>query len=197
VIYSILSSPSLSFQSHPPYSPQRRGGGKKFGYAGWRWMCWMDVKELERIWSDVWDEDGAKKDGKDGSADGWNGCCGRKNGARKKRASWRLLKEQINPRGLVRYENHIFRVVQRFGQLYITPRYRYVRITERGRRIVQEAQEIPVMCYEEFFDKYLSHMQTWNTPDINGVRVSGIQQKFLKSIAEEGVLPCTGDLRRC
>ena len=159
----------------------------------------MDVKELERIWNEVWSEDGAKKDGRD-SAGGWNGSgvSVRRNGARKKRASWRLLKEQINPRGLVRYENHIFRVVQRrFGQLYITPRYRYVRITERGRKIVQEAQEIPVMSYEEFFDKYLSHMQTWNTPDINGVRVSGIQQKFLKSIAEEGVLPCTGDLRRC
>ena len=155
----------------------------------------MDVKELERIWSDVWDEDGAKKDGKDGSADGWNGCCGRKNGARKKRASWRLLKEQINPRGLVRYENHIFRVVQRFGQLYITPRYRYVRITERGRKIVQEAQEIPLMCYEEFFDKFLRY--SFDATVLNGGRVSGVQRKFLESIAEEGVLPCTGDLRRC
>ena len=62
---------------------------------------------------------------------------------------------------------------------------------------MEEAREIPVMCYEQFFHQYLSHMQTWNTPDINGVRVSGIQQKFLRSIMEEGVLPMTGDLRRC
>jgi len=155
----------------------------------------MDVKELERIWNDVWDEDGARK-GRDGSAGGWNGCGVRKNEARKKRASWRLLKEQTNPRGLVRYENHIFRVVQRFGQLYITPRYRYVRITERGRKIVQEAQEIPVMCYEEFFDKFLKY--SFDATVLNGGRVSGVQRKFLESIAEEGVLPMTGDIvRRC
>jgi len=156
----------------------------------------MDVKELERLYESVWREDGARE-----SADGWNGSgVGvKRNGERKrrKRASWRLLKQQISPRGLVRYENHVFRIEQRFGELYITPKHRYIRISEKGRKTIQEAQEIPVMTYEQFFDKYLSHMQTWSTPDINGVRVSGIQQKFLKSIAEEGVLPCTGDLRRC
>ena len=155
----------------------------------------MDVKVLERLYESVWREeceDGAKESAGEG-----NGSV-RGNGARKrKRASWRLLKQQISPRGLVRFENGVFRVEQRFGELYITPKHRYIRITGKGRKTVQEAQEIPVMTYEQFFDKYLSHMQAWSTPDINGVRVSGIQQKFLKSIAEEGVLPMTGNLRRC
>jgi len=158
---------------------------------------WMKLDELERIylWSEK--EDGANGAGRDVGADGWNGSgVGVRNGARKrKRASWRLLKEQINPRGLVRYENHIFRVVQRFGQLYITPRYRYVRITEKGRRIVQEAYEVPMMCYEEFFERFLK--VPFNATTVNG-RVSGVQQKFLRSIMEEGVLPMTGDIvRRC
>jgi len=156
----------------------------------------MDVKELERLYESVWREDGAKE-----SADGWNGSgVGvKRNGVKKrKRASWRIVKQQISPRGLVRFENGVFRVVQRFGQLYVVPKWRYVRITGKGRKTIQEAQEIPVMTYEQFFDKYLSHMQRWNTPDINGTRISGVQQKFLKSIAEEGVLPMTGDIvRRC
>jgi len=156
----------------------------------------MDVKELERLYESVWREDGAKE-----SADGWNGSgVGvKRNGVRKrKRASWRIVKQQISPRGVVRYENHIFRIEQRFGELYITPKHRYIRISEKGRKTIQEAREIPFMTYEQFFQQYLSHMQTWSTPDINGVRVSGIQQKFLKSIAEEGVLPMTGDMvRRC
>ena len=96
------------------------------------------------------------------------------------------------------FENSVFRIEQRQGQLVITPRFRQVRITARGRKIVEEAREIPVMCYEQFFHQYLSHMQTWSTPDINGTRISGIQQKFLRSIMEEGVLPMTGDIvRRC
>ena len=107
------------------------------------------------------------------------------------------MKQQISPRGLVRYENHIFRIEQRFGELYITPKHRYIRISEKGRKTIQEAREISFMTYEQFFQQYLSHMQRWSIPDINGTRISGIQQKFLKSIAEEGVLPMTGDLRRC
>jgi len=155
----------------------------------------LDV--LERVYSEIWNEDGAKKDG---SANGWNGSMGvKKNGERKrKRASWRQIKEPVSPRGLIRFENGVFRIVQRYGQLYVVPKWRYVRITGKGRKTVQEAQEIPVMTYEQFFDKYLLHMQTWSTPDINGVRVSGIQQKFLRSIIEENVLPMTGDIvRRC
>jgi len=155
----------------------------------------MDVKELERLYESVWREDGAKE-----GADGWNGSGVdvKRNGVKKrKRASWRLLKQQISPRGLVRFENGVFRIEQRFGELYITPKHKYIRISAKGRKTVQEVQEIPVMTYEQFFDKYLSHMQTWSTPDINGVRVSGIQQKFLRSIIEENVLPMTGDLRRC
>ena len=157
----------------------------------------MDVKELERLYESVWREDGARE-----SADGWNGSgVGvKRNGVKKrKRASWRQIKEPVSPRGLVRFENGVFRIVQRYGQLYVVPKWRYVRITGKGRKTIQEAQEIPVMTYEQFFDKYLSHMQRWRTPDINGVRVSGVQQKFLKSIAEEGVLPMTGDIivRRC
>ena len=156
-----------------------------------------DMDVLEQLLNRIW-EDGAKKDDRD-SAGEWSGCSVgvRGNGARKKRVSWRLLKEQISPRGQVLFENSVFRIEQRQGQLVITPRFRQVRITARGRKFVEEAREIPVMCYEQFFHQYLSHMQTWNTPDINGTRISGIQQKFLKSIAEEGVLPCTGDLRRC
>ena len=156
----------------------------------------MDIGELERLYGEIWSEDRARNES---SADGWNGSGVRENGARKrKRASWRQIKEPVSPRGLIRFENGVFRVVQRYGQLYVVPKWRYVRITGKGRKTVQEAQEIPVMTYEQFFDKYLSHMQTWSTPDINGVRVSGIQQKFLKSIAEEGVLPMTGDIvRRC
>ncbi|RLG08102.1 MAG: hypothetical protein DRN68_04345 [Thaumarchaeota archaeon] len=179
------------FQLYPPFTTERGEGG-----SGWRWMCRMDVGELERLYGEIWSEDGAKKDG---SANGWNGSMGvKKNGERKrKRASWRQIKEPVSPRGLIRFENGVFRIVQRYGQLYVVPKWRYVRITGKGRKTIQEAQEIPVMCYEQFFDKYLSHMQTWSTPDINGTRISGIQQKFLKSIAEEGVLPMTGDLRRC
>jgi len=158
----------------------------------------MDVKELERLYETVWCEDGARNGS---SADEGNGSAVgvKRNGVKKrKRASWRIVKQQISPRGLVRYENHIFRIEQRFGELYITPKHRYIRITGKGRKAVQEAQEIPVMTYEQFFDRYLSHMQTWSTPDINGVRVPGVQQKFLRSIMEEGVLPMTGDMvRRC
>jgi len=153
----------------------------------------MDVKELERLYESVWREDGAKE-----SADGWNGSgVGvKKNGVKKrKRASWRLLKQQISPRGLVRYENHIFRVEQRFGELYITPKHRYIRITGKGRKRVQEAYEIPMMTYEELFERFLK--VPFNATTVNG-RVSGIQQKFLRSIMEEGVLPMTGDMvRRC
>ena len=151
----------------------------------------LDV--LERLYGEIWSEDGAKE-----SAGEENGGV-RGNGARKrKRVLWRQIKEPISPRGLVRFENHVFRIVQRYGQLYVVPKWRYVRITGKGRKTVQEAQEIPVMTYEQFFDKYLSHMQTWSTPDINGTRISGVQQKFLRSIMEEGVLPCTGDIvRRC
>ena len=151
----------------------------------------LDV--LERLYGEIWSEDGAKESAGEG-----NGSA-RRNGARKrKRVSWRQIKEPISPRGLVRFENHVFRIVQRYGQLYVVPKWRYVRITGKGRKTVQEAQEIPVMTYEQFFDKYLSHMQTWSTPDINGTRISGVQQKFLRSIMEEGVLPCTGDIvRRC
>jgi len=155
----------------------------------------MDVKELERLYESVWREDGAKE-----GADGWNGSgVGvKRNGVKKrKRASWRIVKQQISPRGLVRFENGVFRVEQRFGELYITPKHRYIRISEKGRKTIQEAREIPFMTYEQFFQQYLSHMQTWSVRDINGTRISGVQQKFLKSIAEEGVLPCTGDLRRC
>ena len=155
----------------------------------------MDVKELERLYESVWREDGAKE-----GADGWNGSgVGvKRNGVKKrKRASWRIVKQQISPRGLVRYENHIFRIEQRFGELYITPKHRYIRISEKGRKTIQEAREISFMTYEQFFQQYLSHMQRWSIPDINGTRVSGIQQKFLRSIMEEGVLPMTGDLRRC
>ena len=155
----------------------------------------MDVKELKRLYESVWREDGAKE-----SADGWNGSgVGvKRNGVKKrKRASWRIVKQQISPRGLVRFENGVFRIEQRFGELYITPKHRYIRISEKGRKTIQEAREIPFMTYEQFFQQYLSHMQTWSVRDINGTRISGVQQKFLKSIAEEGVLPCTGDLRRC
>ncbi|UYL64962.1 MAG: hypothetical protein EJNHJLOP_00073 [Methanophagales virus PBV082] len=154
---------------------------------------WMKLDELERLYESVWkEEDGVCCESR---ANGWNGGNGVR---RRKRASWRLLKQQISPRGLVRFENHIFRIEQRFGQLVIAPKWRYIRVTGKGRKTVQEAYEVPMMCYEEFFDKYLSHMQRWNTPDANGVRVSGIQQKFLRSIMEEGVLPMTGDIvRRC
>jgi len=155
----------------------------------------MDVKELERLYESVWREDGVKE-----SADGWNGDVGvKRNGERKrrKRALWRIVKQQISPRGLVRYENHIFRIEQRFGELYITPKHRFIRISEKGRKTIQEAREVPFMTYEQFFQQYLSHMQTWSVRDINGTRISGIQQKFLKSIAEENILPMTGDLRRC
>ena len=150
----------------------------------------VDMKELERLYTEIW-EDGAKE-----SADGWNGSgVGMKrNGVKKrKRASWRQIKEPISPKGLVRFENSVFRVVQRYGQLYVVPKWRYIRITGKGRKAVQEAQEIPVMCYEEFFDKFLRY--PFNATTVNG-RVSGVQRKFLESIAEEGVLPCTGDLRR-
>lgn len=153
----------------------------------------LDV--LERLYGEIWSEDGAKESAgeRNGSGIGVRG-----NGVRKrKRAPWRQIKEPVSPRGLVRYENNIFRIVQRYGQLYVVPKWRYVRITGKGRKAVQEAQEIPVMTYEQFFDRYLSHMQRWSTPDVNGVRVSGVQQKFLRSIMEEGVLPMTGDLRRC
>jgi len=156
----------------------------------------MDVKELERLYESVWREDGARE-----SADGWNGSgVGvKRNGVKKrKRASWRQIKEPVSPRGLVRFENGVFRIVQRYGQLYVVPKWRYVRITGKGRKTIQEAQEIPVMSYEQFFDKYLSHMQRWSTPDINGTRISGVQQRFLRSIVEENILPMTGNLvRRC
>jgi len=155
----------------------------------------MDVKELERLYESVWREeceDGAKE--RAGERDGSNVSV-RGNGARKrKRASWRLLKQQISPRGLVRFENGVFRVEQRFGELYITPKHRYIRITGKGRKTVQEAYEIRMMTYEEFFERFLK--VPFNATNVNG-RVSGVQQKFLKSIAEEGVLPMTGDLRRC
>ena len=132
----------------------------------------MDVKELERLYESVWREDGARK-----------------------RASWRQIKEPISPRGLVRYENNIFRIVQRCGQLYVVPKWRYIRITEKGRKTVQEAYEIPMMTYEEFFERFLK--VPFNATTVNS-RVSGIQQKFLRSIMEEGVLPMTGDMvRRC
>ena len=156
----------------------------------------MDVKELERLYESVWREDGAKE-----SADGWNGSgVGvKRNGVKKrKRASWRIVKQQISPRGLVRYENHIFRIEQRFGELYITPKHRYIRISEKGRKTIQEAREISFMTYEQFFQQYLSHMQTWSVRDINGTRISGVQQRFLRSIVEENILPMTGDMvRRC
>jgi len=156
----------------------------------------MDVKELKRLYESVWREDGAKE-----SADGWNGSgVGvKRNGVKKrKRASWRIVKQQISPRGLVRYENHVFRIEQRFGELYITPKHRYIRISEKGRKTIQEAREIPFMTYEQFFQQYLSHMQTWSVRDINGTRISGVQQRFLRSIVEENILPMTGDLvRRC
>ena len=156
----------------------------------------MNVKELERLYESVWREDGAKE-----SADGWNGSgVGvKRNGVKKrKRASWRIVKQQISPRGLVRYENHIFRIEQRFGELYITPNHRYIRISEKGRKTIQEAREISFMTYEQFFQQYLSHMQTWSVRDINGTRISGVQQRFLRSIVEENILPMTGDMvRRC
>jgi len=155
----------------------------------------LDV--LERVYSEIWNEDGAKKDG---SANGWNGSMGvKKNGERKrKRASWRQIKEPVSPRGLVRFENGVFRIEQRFGELYITPKHRYIRISEKGRKTIQEAREIPFMTYEQFFQQYLSHMQTWSVRDINGTRISGVQQRFLRSIVEENILPMTGDLvRRC
>ncbi len=153
----------------------------------------LDV--LERLYGEIWSEDGAR-DGS--SADEGNGSAVgvKRNGARKRRrASWRQIKEPISPRGLVRFENNIFRVVQRYGQLYITPKYRYIRISEKGRKTVQEAYEVPMMCYEEFFERFLK--VPFNATTVNG-RVSGIQQKFLRSIMEEGVLPMTGDIvRRC
>ena len=157
----------------------------------------MDVKELERLYESVWREDGARE-----SADGWNGSgVGVKRNEerkRRKRASWRLLKQQISPRGLVRFENGVFRIEQRYGELYITPKHRYIRISEKGRKTIQEAREIPFMTYEQFFQQYLSHMQTWSVRDINGTRISGVQQRFLRSIVEENILPMTGDLvRRC
>ena len=150
----------------------------------------MDVKELERLYESVWREEGAKE-----SADEGNGGV-RRNGVKKrKKASWRIVKQQISPRGLVRYENHIFRIEQRFGELYITPKHRYIRITGKGRKTVQEAYEIPMMTYEEFFERFLN--VPFSATTVNG-RVSGVQQKFLRNIMEEGVLPMTGDIvRRC
>ena len=175
---------------HPPFTTARSGGGDFWMEV----LDEMDVKGLERLYESVWREDGAKE--RAGERNG-SGIGVRGNGARKrKRALWRQIKEPVSPKGLIRFENGVFRVVQRFGQLYVVPKWRYVRITGKGRKTVQEAQEIPVMTYEQFFDKYLSHMQRWNTPDINGIRISGVQQKFLKSIAEEGVLPMTGDIVR-
>ena len=153
----------------------------------------MDVKELERLYENVWCENGVRNES---SADGWNGSgVGvKRDGVKKrKRASWRIVKQQISPRGLVRYENHIFRIEQRYGQLYVVPKWRYIRISEKGRKTVQEAYEIPMMTYEEFFERFLK--VPFNATTVNG-RVSGIQQKFLKSIAEEEVLPMTGDIVR-
>jgi len=155
---------------------------------------WMKLDELERLWSEK--GDGANGARKDGSAVGWNGFV-RRNGVRKRRrASWRLLKEEISPRGQVLFENSVFRIEQRQGQLVIAPKHRYVRvrITARGRKFVEEAREVPVMCYEEFFERFLKY--SFDATTVNG-RVSGVQRKFLESIAQEGVLPCTGDLRRC
>ncbi len=151
----------------------------------------MKMDELERmIYEQVWSEESEKEDG--AGADGWNG----KDGVRKRRRnSWRLLKQVIPARGYVRYENSVFRVEQRqHGQLVIAPKHRYVRITARGRKFVEEAKEIPVMCYEEFFERFLKY--SFDATTVNG-RVSGVQRKFLESIAQEGVLPCTGDMRRC
>ncbi len=148
----------------------------------------MKVDELERLYESMWkEEDGAKE-----GADGWNGSgVGvKRNGARKrKRASWRIVKQQISPRGLVRFENGVFRVEQRRGELYITPKYKQIRISEKGRKSVQEAYEIPMMCYEQFFERFLK--VPFNATTVNG-RVSGVQRKFLESIAQEGVLPCQG-----
>ena len=151
----------------------------------------LDV--LERVYSEIWSEDGAKKDGSADEGNG-SGVGVKRNGVKKrKRVSWRQIKEPVSPRGLVRFENNIFRIVQRFGELYITPKHRYIRITGKGRKTVQEAYEVPMMCYEEFFERFLK--VPFNATTVNS-RVSGIQQKFLRSIMEEGVLPCTGDIAR-
>ena len=153
----------------------------------------MNWDELERIYEGVWrEEDGAKR--RD-SADGWNGSAVRDGSSRKRRRnSWRLLKQVIPPRGVVRYENSVFRIEERQGQFFITPKHRFVRITARGRKFAEEAREIPVMTYEEFFERFLRY--SFDATTVNG-RVSGVQRKFLESIVQEGVLPCTGDLRRC
>ena len=67
-----------------------------------------DMDVLEQLLNRIW-EDGARNENSAGERNGFDVSV-RGNGARKKRASWRLLKEQISPRGQVLFENSVFRL---------------------------------------------------------------------------------------
>ena len=82
-------------------------------------MCGID--ELERLYGEIWNE----KNG--------NGCVRREERKEKKRKKWVLIKQPTMARGTVVYENHVFRVEQRGAFRYITPKYQYVRVNEKGR----------------------------------------------------------------
>ncbi len=147
---------------------------------------WMNLDELQKLYESVWDE----KNG-NGSVNG------EKERKEKKRKKWAMIKQPTMPRGTVMYENHIFRIEQRGAFRYITPKYQYVRVNEKGRKSVQRIFELAEMTYDEFFERYLSY--DFSKTVANG-RVSGLQKKFLMAIAQEGILPMTGDMnmiRRC
>ncbi len=147
-------------------------------------MCGID--ELERLYESVWNE---RENG--------NGSVRREERKEKKRKKWAMIKQPTMPRGTVMYENHIFRIEQRGAFRYITPKYQYVRVNEKGRKSVQRIFELAEMTYDEFFERYLSY--DFSKTVANG-RVSGLQKKFLMAIAQEGILPMTGDMnmiRRC
>ena len=147
---------------------------------------WMNLDELQKLYESVWDE----KNG--------NGCVnGEKERKEKKRKKWAMIKQPTMPRGTVMYENHIFRIEQRGAFKYITPKHQYVRVNEKGRKSVQRIVELSEMTYDEFFDRFLSYEFD---KTVANARVSGLQKKFLMAIAQEGILPMTGDMnmiRRC
>lgn len=142
---------------------------------------WMNLDELQKLYENIW------------NGENENGSVRREERKERKRKRWTLIKQPTPVRGAVMYENHIFRIEQRGAFRYITPKYQYVRVNEKGRKSVQKIFELSEMTYDEFFERFLSY--DFSKTVANG-KVSGLQRKFLTAIAEEGVLPMTGDMMR-
>ena len=103
---------------------------------------------------------------------------------------YKILKKPLPVRGIVVYENGVFRLERHGGAYVATPKYELLRVDLR-KKTVKARRATPIFfgqllpAYEQFIRQL--------SPALNGERgTPKLQKDLVRSVASESVLPMTG-----